>query len=356
MSDSGQSCSPTRTPVPPPARRRVPSWLKLAVSLLISAGLFWFALAQVNLSQLYTVVLGANYLYIVAAVGVYFVDLGIRALRWRVLLATTGHIQARRLYPVLAVGYMANNLLPGRVGELSRAYLVAQREHVSGSAVLATVAIERVIDGLTVLVLLLAALALLPAASVQVGWLGVITRVAVVTFGLALLAFVVLIAARRFWLALIGRVFRKLPHHIGSRLVILLDRFITGLDVLRDPREVGWTVGLSVLVWLVGAVTYLLVARSFGIHLSVVAAIATICVVNLATAIPQAPGGLGAFEAAAQGFLILLGTSATTAFGITFVLHAVLFVPVVVVGLLALWRMELPLLAPRVTQPASPGV
>ena len=353
MSDSPQSRSPTLAPVPPSPRRRVPSWLKLAVSLLVSAGLFWLALAQVNLGQLNAVILGANYLYIAAAIGVYFVDLGIRALRWQVLLATTGHIPAKRLYPVLAVGYMANNLLPGRVGELSRAYLVAQREHVSGSAVLATVAIERVMDGLTVLVLLLAALALLPEASFQVGWLGLLTQVAVVTFGLALLAFVVLIVARRFWLALIGRIFRQLPHHIGNRLVTLLDRFITGLDVLRDPREVGWTIGLSVLVWLVGAVTYLLVARSFGVHLSFVAAIATICVVNLATAIPQAPGGLGAFEAAAQGFLILLGTSATTAFGITIVLHAVLFFPVVVVGLLALWRMELPLLAPRAGRPAG---
>jgi glycosyltransferase 2 family protein len=296
------------------------------------------------------VILGANFVYIAAAVGVYFVDLAIRALRWQILLSATGAIPARRLYPVLAVGYMANNVLPGRVGELSRAYLVAQREHVSASAVLATVAIERVIDGLTVLVLLLAALALMPGASFQVGWLGLITQVAMVTFGLALVAFVALLVARRFWLELAGRIFRRLPRHLGARLVTLFDRFISGLDVLRDPREVSLTIGLSVLVWLVGAVTYLLVAGAFGEPLSIVAAVATICVVNLATAIPQAPGGLGAFEAAAQGFLTLLGATATTAFGVTIVLHGVLFVPVVIVGLLALWRMELPLLARRGTK------
>jgi len=107
---------------------------------------------------------------------------------------------------------------------------------------------------------------------------------------------------------------------------------------------------LWVVVWVVGAVPFPLVAGALGEPLSIVAAVATICVVNLATAIPQAPGGLGAFEAAAQGFLTLLGATATTAFGVTIVLHGVLFVPVVIVGLLALWRMELPLLARRGTK------
>ncbi|HLZ08428.1 MAG TPA: lysylphosphatidylglycerol synthase domain-containing protein, partial [Chloroflexota bacterium] len=79
-------------------------------------------------------------------------------------------------------------------------------------------------------------------------------------------------------------------------------------------------------------------------------AIATICVVNLATAIPQAPAGLGAFEAAAEQMLVLFGVGATTAFGFTIVMHSVIFFPVVVVGIFSLWRMNLPLLNRRAAQ------
>ncbi|HLZ09139.1 MAG TPA: lysylphosphatidylglycerol synthase domain-containing protein, partial [Chloroflexota bacterium] len=80
--------------------------------------LVWLAVRQVDLPQLAEALRNANYIYVALAIGVYFVDLAIRAARWQVLLSRVGSISARRLYPVLAVGYMANNLLPGRVGEL----------------------------------------------------------------------------------------------------------------------------------------------------------------------------------------------------------------------------------------------
>jgi uncharacterized protein (TIRG00374 family) len=334
----------------------VPGWVKLAVSFLVSAILLWLAATQVDFPSLLDALRHANYLYVVLAIGVYFVDLAIRAARWQVLLTTVGPISWRRLYPVLVVGYMANNLLPGKVGELSRAYLVGQREKVSGTAVLATVAIERVVDGLTVIVLLFVTLLLLPSTLPQIGGLTMIATVAAIAFGLGIVAFVVLLAGRRTWVRLASHLLERLPSHIGDRLALLLDRFISGLDVLRDPRQVSRTVGLSVLVWVVGATTYILIAAAFGIPLSLVGAIATICVVNLATALPQAPGGLGVFDIAAQQmfrlFITLVvapdpGRVAAVASGITIVLHAVIFVPVVVVGLWCLWRMNLPLLAPR---------
>ena len=287
---------------------------------------------------------------------VYFVDLAVRAVRWEVLLASVGPISARRLYPVLAVGYMANNLLPGRIGELSRAYLVGRRENVSTTAVFATIAIERILDGLTVLVLLFVALFLLPNSAPQAGQLTTIANLAALVFGVALAGTVVLLVWRRFWVRQAARLFGALPSHYGDRLAVLLDRFISGLGALRDPRQIALMLVLSVLVWGVGASTYLLVGEAFNVTITPIGALATICAVNLVTAIPLAPAGLGAFEAGAEQMLILLGVSGTSAFGITIVIHAVIFVPVVIVGLFALWRMNLPLLAttlpPRKTEPA----
>jgi uncharacterized membrane protein YbhN (UPF0104 family) len=89
---------------------------------------------------------------------------------------------------------------------------------------------------------------------------------------------------------------------------------------------------------MVGAATYFLTAEAFGITFNPLACVTSICVVNLATAVPLAPAGLGAFEAAAQRMFVLLGASLTAAFGVTILLHAVLFFPVVVVGMVCLWR------------------
>lgn len=332
-------------PSPPPRSTSVgrKHQIKLLISFLVSAVLLMLAARQVNATELGALVRGANYALVAAAVLVYFVDLGLRSARWRVLLARSRRVSIRRLYPVLAIGYMANNLLPGRVGELSRAYLVGRREHLSGSTVLASVVIERLLDGLTVLLLLLGTLALVPATRTPDSWITLLARVAAVTFGVAIVGCVALIVAPSFWLKLVGQVARRLPNGLGGLVLRLVDRFIAGFAVLGDPALLAQTVALSVAIWAVGALAYFLVAAAFGFHLTLVGAVAAICIVNLATAVPQAPAGLGAFEAAAEGALVLLGAESTQAFGITVVLHAVLFFPVVVVGLAFLWKADLSL-------------
>lgn len=317
--------------------------IKLAASLLVSAILLLLAVRQVDVSQLGQLVRGANYALVAVAVGVYFVDLLLRSARWQVLLTQTRRIPIARLYPVLAIGYMANNLLPGRVGELSRAYLVGRRENVSGSTVLASVVVERLLDGVTVLFLLLGAVAVLPQTRTPDSWVLVVARLAAITFGVAVVGSVALVAAPGFWLAGFERIARRFPGRSSDLATRFADRFVAGFTVLGDPALLLRTIVLSLGIWVVGAITYLLVATAFGIGLSLVGAIATICVVNLATAVPQAPAGLGAFEAAAEGALVLLGVDSTTAFGTTVVLHAVLFFPVVAVGLACLWRTDLSL-------------
>ena len=316
---------------------RTTFWLKIGATSVVSLVLLGLALRHVDVHLLGRFLVRANYGYVGAAVVMYFVDLGFRCMRWRVLLSVARDISVRRLYPVLAIGYMGNNLLPARIGELSRAYLVGQRENVSPSTVLASVALERVIDGLTVLLLLLATLPALPGAA----WLGSLTTVAAGFIGAAIVACFVLAVAQPSWVEVAARLLGVLPESLRRRAVDALDRFVLGFSVLRDVRQLGQTLVISVIIWVVGATTYVLVAHAFGVRLSIVDALAAICVVNLATAVPLAPAGLGAFEVAALAIFSLVGIDGTTAAGITIVLHAVLFVPIVVVGLLFLWRLNL---------------
>jgi uncharacterized protein (TIRG00374 family) len=282
---------------------------------------------------------GVNYWFVAAATSVYFVDLAVRAIRWHVLLSGTADIPAQRLYPVLAIGYMANNLLPVRIGELSRAYLVGRRENVDASAVFASVAVERILDGLTVVVMLVATLPFLPLAIGRDStWMSALARVAAVTFGGGVVVVVALVLARSFWIEVAQRALGRLPETLRGRALRVIGGFIDGLESLKSPRRLAGVLALSVVVWTVGAATYFLTAEALGITLAPLACLTSICVVNLATAVPLAPAGLGAFEAAAQRMFVLFGASLTAAFGVTILLHAVLFFPVVVVGLACLWR------------------
>ena len=96
---------------------------------------------------------GANYLFLIPAVAVYFVGVWFRALRWQFLLNPLRYFPVKRLYPVVVIGYAANNLLPMRLGELVRSYYLARQENFSASSALGSVAVERVFDGLTLIVL-----------------------------------------------------------------------------------------------------------------------------------------------------------------------------------------------------------
>jgi len=122
-------------------------WLALAVSVLF----LLFLVYQVDLGEIRSALGDANYLFVVPAVALYFVAVYFRAVRWRFLLSPLRLIPVRRLYPVIVIGYMANNVLPARLGELVRSYYLARREQFNTSSALATVAVERVYDGVTLL-------------------------------------------------------------------------------------------------------------------------------------------------------------------------------------------------------------
>ena len=315
------------------------SLIRFGATTAVSLVLVVLALRQVDFASLGRAVAGANFLYVGAAVIMYFVDVGFRSWRWRVLLCTARPIPTVRLFPILTIGYMANSLLPARIGEISRAYLVGRRDDVSVSTVLASVALERVIDAVTVLILLLLSLPSLPASP----WLESLVRMAGATLSVALLACLLLAIANPTRFGVVRRTLGHLPNPWNVRTLAVAERFLVGLSVLRDVRKLTMTVALSIAIWLIGATTYLLVASSFGVRLSIMGAIAAICVVNLATAVPLAPGALGVFEVAALTMLELLGTTHAAAATVTIVLHAVLFVPVVLVGLCFLWRLNLSL-------------
>ena len=328
-------------------------WLGVGVSAVFLVFLAW----TIELEDLVRALKEANYLYLVPAVAIYFVGIYFRAARWRYILSPVRDVSALRLYPVVVMGYAANNVLPARAGELVRAYYMAQRENFSGSAALATIGVERIYDGLTLFVITVFStlLLLLLGAFGDVGEVYRNTGIALaVVAGVILLAGLVVItviATNSHTMSVVDRIIALLPEGVRPRLRYLAFNFIQGLSILSSPRQHCVVFLLSLPVWIAEVAVYLTVAYSFGLqdhlgsHLNLALAIVLVTATsNLTTAVPVTIGGIGPFELVAQQTLGILGVGGAVAASYALVVHLVaLWLPVNLAGLAFMWRENLSL-------------
>ena len=318
----------------------------LAVSLAFIALFFLI----VDIEEMGEALANARYQYVAPAVLLYFVALLLRSLRWQYLLSPLRRFPPSRLFHVVTVGYMANNLLPARLGEVARAYYLGRRENFSGSRALATIVVERVYDGLTLLSLAAVAVPFLLLAGL-VDHSGSTARWTWILVGaLAALAFIAAITVLTL-LAInpkLGRFIEGLanllPARIRPKARELIALFIEGLSILRQPRRHLGLFLWSLPVWLLEGAMYLIVAFSFDLQelfspgiLLVPVILFVMAASNLATSLPSSPGSIGTFEVPAAAALTLVGVSDGVAGAYAFMLHVSLLLPVTAVGLLFLW-------------------
>ncbi len=338
-------------------------WVGVGVSGVFLLFLVW----TIDLDDLFSALRKANYFFVAPAVVIYFVGVYFRAARWQYILSPLIQVSAGRLYPVVVIGYAANNVLPARAGELVRAYYMAQREQFSGSSALATIGVERLYDGLTLFVLSIgAALALLLLGSF--GEIGELYRDSGLVLGgiaglgmIAGLALITFLAVNPRAIQLIDFCSRLLPAGLRPRIRELALNFIQGLSILSSPRQHGLVALYSLPVWLAEILVYLTVAYSFGINEffgSLGAFVLAICLVtatsNLANAFPVSIGGIGPFELIAQQTLVILGVDGAIAASYALVTHLVaLWLPVNLAGLGLMWKENLSLKRLAAADPAA---
>lgn len=328
-------------------------WLGVGVSGIFLLFLVW----TIDLEDLFKALAEADYLFVAPAVVIYFLGIYVRAARWRYILSPLRSITAMRLYPVVVIGYAANNVLPARAGELVRAYYMAQREQFSGSTALATIGVERIYDGLTLFLLSVVAALVLMLAGVF-GEFGQVYRNAafimagVAGFGLlAGLATITFIAVNPRTEQLIDRLSALLPRRFAPRLKGLALSFVEGLSILSSPKKHLLMLLYSLPVWAAEVMVYLTVAYSFGIDeyfstfgIFALAIIMVTATSNLSTAFPVSIGGIGPFELIAQQTLAVMGVDWAVAASYALVVHLVaLWLPVNLAGLALMWKENLSL-------------
>ena len=325
-------------------------WIGLAIAVLL-LGLF---VVTVDLGRMLDELAKANYLFLLPGIGLYLVSVLFRTLRWQVLLRHMRPIGVGRLYPVVVVGYMANNLLPMRLGELVRSYYVGEREGVSKTSALATILVERVLDALTLLFFISAIALFVPVAGLAEAFgdrFGVPWPLLVVAFSVpfvaafgTLLLFAFFPAGTR---AAAVSLFSPLPNRFERPLLNLIDLFLNGLMPLRSPRTLAHLFLLSVPIWLFESALFLLVGYAFGLDRvydslgdMAVALVLVTAVANIGSSIPGPPGGIGLFELVARETLLLLPLATVdddVAASFAIVVHAALLLPMIVLGQVFLW-------------------
>lgn len=298
-------------------------------SILVSAFFLWLALRGQDLSGTWEALRSADYRFLVPALVLYFVGVWVRAVRWRVLLSPVGSYPTRSLFPVVVIGYMANDVLPARMGEVVRVYVLSQRERLPKTVALGTVVVERLLDAVVMLFLLAMAALLVPLN-------GPIERVALVASGLLLVGLfplVMLVLWPDRILALLAPFSSRLPTRLTEFASAAGAGFLSGLRVVRSGSVLTAGLALSVVAWLFEAGMYWTLAVGFSLPAGAALIVLTLAVTNLATLVPSAPGYVGSFEFGALLVLVgLAGLDQEQATGYVLALHGALIIPVTLWG------------------------
>lgn len=311
-------------------------WALLILGLAISAVFVYLALKGLNLTEVWVDLQEANYWWIVPGVIVYFVAVWARAWRWHYLLRPIKNITLVNMFPVVVIGYMGNNVYPFRAGEVIRAWVLKRNEGVSISASLATIIVERIFDGLVMLIFVFVAL---PFAPVPAPYDRVIIWMTLLFFG-ALAGFFVLALRPEFTRRLYTAVFRRfIPGEaLQDNLLRIADRFMDGLASLRSPVDMAMTLLSSIAIWLTETGKYWFVMHAFDFQVSFFVLMLMTAVVNLATTLPSSPGYVGTFDEPGIEVLKAFGVEVNIAAAYTLVLHAALWLPITLLGVYYMLR------------------
>jgi uncharacterized protein (TIRG00374 family) len=239
----------------------------------------------------------------------------------------------------VTIGYMGNNIYPARAGEVLRAYVLRREHGVPVSASLATIVIERIFDGVVMLMFVFLNLNGLAAMTSSSGLAGSIQAVALwgtAAFAVALAVFLVAALFPHQSLGLYHRwVAPRLPGGLRLKVTGLLESFWTGLEALRSPRNILMVFLTSIVIWLLETGKYWLVMHAFdfgGYTGGFFGLMLMNGIVNLATTIPSAPGYVGTFDTPGIAILTAYGVHPAVAAGYTLTLHAALWLPITLLG------------------------
>lgn len=316
------------------------------LGLLLSIAILWWALRDVSVAEVWEVLRHSDVKWFIAAATLATLAFPIRAWRWRYLLRSVAiDLPYGPLWRSTAIGFMVNNVALARAGELARAYALSREEpRVRFTTAIGSLIVDRVLDAVAVLILLVAAMAVPAFPRGSIVWGRPVAEWAILLGAIGVAALAALTAVALFprlvlatWDALVGRIAPR----FSARGRHLLEGFTSGLGALRDPKLFAVVMLWTLAQWGLNAVSFYLAFFAVGIEAPFSAAVFAQSLLAIAVAAPSTPGFFGIFEGVALAALTLYGVPDAVALSYAIGYHILSFIPITAIGLVYFARLGL---------------
>src|SRR6266704_2863672 len=326
---------------PSPARW---AWI---LGLAVTVAFLAWAVRGTQWSEVLAGLSAVDPLLLVLTVALATLTFPIRLIRWRVILRDERErpLPWLPLWHAVAIGFMANNLLPARAGEFARAYVGSRQLPVRFTTALGSIGVERVFDALVMLGLMALAIASpsFPAHSTLLDTpLSRLAGRAALLFGAMFVVALVVVLRPAPWLALFERVTRTvLPARLAARVAGMAEGLVAGLTVLKRPGRFGAMLFWSLVLWVTNAASFAVCFRAFGLQVPIEGSLLLQGILGFAVAVPASAGFFGVFEKATQLTLQLYSISPSLALAYAVAYHVSTFLPITLLGLRSLASVHL---------------
>jgi len=301
------------------------------IGFIISFFFIYLSLKGIDFSELKTSLKSANYIYLFPVLVLVLLLLLLRSYRWGVILSPLIKYDQKTLFIITAIGFMVVSIIPARIGELARPYLVKQKNGIRMSSTIATVVVERIFDMLALMFILFAVILVIPLPGALFNTGVTILVISIVVF----MSLIFLAVKKDFSLNKADLLFDKLPSKPAAFLRRLLHSFVEGLQILPDIKKTLYLFFLSVLVWLTNSATFYGVFYAFGFELSFIDACALMVIAAISVILP-APGFVGTFHYACILGLSYFGISKSEAASYAVLVHFLQIGPILLLGFMFL--------------------
>lgn len=310
-------------------------WFGVIISIIIIIILLY----SIDFRDAYRALKNTNYLYIIPAMLIFLLSFFFRSLRWRYVLYPIKRMPLYNLFKATMIGFMANFVLPARIGELIRGYVIANDQKISRSSGVASVVVSRLLDALILMILWIGLLLVLGWKKSESMWMiGAIGIGAYVGLGILLLIFYKKNERIADFLSgLVARFSKRYAVKVRSGI----HSFKKGMLLFRNPGHFIKAFFYSLVIWGLSILSTWFVIAGFGFEESVPAytPFVVVALLTLAIAIPSSPGFWGTFEVSGVFAIRICNSSIPNgeALSFTFLLHMSQLIPIVSVGFLFLW-------------------
>lgn len=318
-------------------------YLYFGMGLVISAVLIWALFRNIALSELWSALRSANYLWLIPNVALIFFTMYQRAYRWSFMVAPIERVPFSKLLAATWIGFMANNVLPLRLGEFVRAYsLSSQHKRITKSASLATIFVERMVFDLVALLLIFCGVLYFSKMELDEQMRFALS----LTIGVALIGLIMIFVLARKpeqMGSAITRLLFFIPEAGKDLIRSVLIKFSRGLEFLSNKKVTAFIGIQTLMIWLLMGISNIFVFYAFGLDLPVDASYVVLVVVSISILVPAAPGFVGVFHAGAVWSLMAYGVPKTEALSCAIVLHATQYIVVTLMGFVYLKKEHLSL-------------